>query len=120
MGDSKWPSWHPFNPALEHPFDPAPDFEHQGAELADELKLEPWSPFTLIDTWRVVVVSPELADDLRAIRAQSDLVRWALETARRDELVRAAVRAGVDKTQIHRLTGIARTTVDRIVGTVPR
>lgn len=35
--------------------------------------------------------------DFAATRAQANLVRWALETARRDELVRAAIAAGVSK-----------------------
>ena len=36
-------------------------------------------------------------------------------TARRDEVVRAAVEAGLSKSEVHRLTRIARTTVDRII-----
>jgi hypothetical protein len=38
---------------------------------------------------------------------------------RRDEVVRAAVEAGVSKADVHRLTGIARTTIDRIVSRAP-
>lgn len=48
------------------------------------------------------------------------LTAWAADhatvTRRRDEVVRAAVDAGVSKNEIHRLTGIARTTIDRIAG----
>lgn len=59
-------------------------------------------------------------DELAATRAQGDLVRWALETARRDELVRAAVRAGVDSKQIRRLTDLPRAVVDRLAASVQR
>jgi hypothetical protein len=44
---------------------------------------------------------------------------WAAEqdlvAGRRDDVVRAAVTAGLSKSEVHRLTGIARTTIDRIV-----
>jgi hypothetical protein len=36
--------------------------------------------------------------------------------ASRDEIVRGAVAAGISKHRVHVLTGIARTTIDRIVG----
>ena len=35
------------------------------------------------------------------------------------EVVRAAVDAGLSKSEVHRLTGMARTTIDRIAGTLP-
>jgi len=47
--------------------------------------------------------------------AESDLREWAANRDRRDEIVRAASAAGVSKNRIHVLTGIARTTVDRIL-----
>jgi hypothetical protein len=50
-------------------------------------------------------MTPQQAED--ALRA------WA--TVQRDELVQAAHQAGVSKNRIHVLTGIARTTVDRIL-----
>jgi hypothetical protein len=45
--------------------------------------------------------------------AEAALRAWA--TVQRDELVQAAHQAGVSKNRIHVLTGIARTTVDRIM-----
>jgi DNA invertase Pin-like site-specific DNA recombinase len=58
--------------------------------------------------------------ELTVRQAREMLTAWAAEqdavAARRDEVVRAAVDAGVSKSEVHRLTGIARTTVDRIVG----
>jgi hypothetical protein len=42
------------------------------------------------------------------------LVAWAEHYRNRDSLVRAALRAGVTKHRVHVLTGIARTTIDRI------
>ena len=51
------------------------------------------------------------------------LAAWAAEQdavgSRRGEVVRAAIGAGVSKSEVHRLTGMARTTIDRIVGAVP-
>jgi hypothetical protein len=51
------------------------------------------------------------------------LAAWAADHAaagsRRDEVVRAALDAGLSKSEVHRLTGIARTTIDRIAGTLP-
>jgi hypothetical protein len=45
--------------------------------------------------------------------AEAALQAWA--TVHRDELVQAAHRAGVPKNRIHAITGIARTTIDRIL-----
>jgi hypothetical protein len=45
--------------------------------------------------------------------AEAALQAWA--TVQRDEIVHAAYRAGVSKNRIHVLTGIARTTIDRIL-----
>jgi hypothetical protein len=51
------------------------------------------------------------------------LADWAAEQdaagSQRDEVVQAAVDAGLSKSEVHRLTGIARTTIDRIAGTLP-
>jgi hypothetical protein len=45
--------------------------------------------------------------------AEAALQAWA--TVQRDELVQAAHWAGVSKNRIHAITGIARTTIDRIL-----
>jgi hypothetical protein len=49
------------------------------------------------------------------------LTSWAADHravhGRRDEVVRTAAEAGLIKSEIHRLTGIARSTLDRILGT---
>jgi hypothetical protein len=51
------------------------------------------------------------------------LAVWAAEQdavgSRRGEVVRAAVDAGLSKSEVHRLTGIARTTIDRILEAFP-
>ena len=61
--------------------------------------------------------------ELTARRARQMLAGWAAEQdavgSRRDEVVRAAIDAGLSKSEVHRLTGIARTTIDRILGTLP-
>jgi hypothetical protein len=48
-------------------------------------------------------------------QAERELVAWATANACRDDVIRAAYRAGVAKTRIHAITGIARTTIDRIL-----
>jgi hypothetical protein len=61
--------------------------------------------------------------ELTVRQAREMLTAWAAEhdavDSRRDEVVRAAVDAGLSKSEVHRLTGIARTTIDRIAGAVP-
>jgi hypothetical protein len=47
--------------------------------------------------------------------AENALTVWAAQNARRDDLVRRARAVGVPKNRIHALTGIARTTIDRIL-----
>lgn len=47
--------------------------------------------------------------------AEAALQAWA--TVQRDELIQAAHQAGVSKNRIHAITGIARTTIDRILET---
>jgi len=57
--------------------------------------------------------------ELTVRQAKEMLTAWAAEqdavATRRNEVVRAAVDAGVSKSEVHRLTGIARTTIDRII-----
>jgi hypothetical protein len=61
--------------------------------------------------------------ELTVRQARQMLTAWAAEQdavgSRRDEAVRAAVDAGLSKSEVHRLTGMARTTIDRILGTLP-
>ena len=60
-------------------------------------------------------------DDLK--KAEGELKNWAhnerlraeAHRRNRDKAVFAAYRAGVNKHRIHELTGIARTTIDRIL-----
>jgi len=52
---------------------------------------------------------------MTAEEAEAALQAWA--TVQRDELVHAAYQAGVSKNRIHAITGIARTTIDRILET---
>ena len=46
---------------------------------------------------------------------EQELAEWAASQADRDNLVRAALAAGVTKQRVHELTGIARTTINRII-----
>ena len=51
--------------------------------------------------------------------AEAALTQWAQQRdeadAARDSLIRAALAAGITKHRIHVITGIARTTIDRII-----
>ncbi len=97
-------------------------------------------PFALEPPRPRVACRPEFDDELRlqymlrkrSVRCMQELtVRqagelltgWAAErravAGRRDDVVRVAVGAGLTKAEVHRLTGIARTTIDRIVGAAP-
>ena len=48
-------------------------------------------------------------------RLRQELIEWAATHADRANLVRAARAAGLTKQEIHQLTGIARTTINRII-----
>ena len=67
--------------------------------------------------------SPRSVTELTVRRAREMLAGWAAEQdaagSRRGQVVRAAIDAGLSKSEVHRLTGIARTTIDRIAGTLP-
>lgn len=47
--------------------------------------------------------------------AEQLLLEWATVTRDRDNRVRAAVGAGVSKYRVNKLTGIGRSTIDRIL-----
>jgi hypothetical protein len=51
---------------------------------------------------------------------ETALIRWGEQRresdAARDDLIRAALAAGITKHRVFVLTGIARTTIDRIIG----
>ena len=55
--------------------------------------------------------------------ARQMLAAWAAEQdaagRRRDEVVQAAIDAGLSKSEVHRLAGMARTATGRIAGAVP-
>lgn len=44
------------------------------------------------------------------------LIEWVMVTRDRDNRVRSAVAAGVTKYRVNQLTGIGRSTIDRILG----
>lgn len=53
-------------------------------------------------------------DDFSQQLAVVALAEWAQRQRGRDDLVRRALSLGVSKRRIHLVTGIARTTIDRI------
>lgn len=54
-------------------------------------------------------------EHLRRNEEERALILWAIGQRERDEIVRRAHFFGVSKHRIHVLTGIARTTIDRIL-----
>ena len=56
-------------------------------------------------------MSPEEAEQM--------LSEWAIITRDRDTRVRTAVAAGLSKHRVHRITGIGRSTIDRILAGTP-
>ena len=60
--------------------------------------------------------------ELTVRQARQMLTAWAAEQdaagSRRDQVVQAAVDAGLSKSEVHRLAGMARTIIDRIAGTI--
>ena len=63
------------------------------------------------------------AAQARRLDAEDALTVWrdvvAGAAVKRDQLVREASEAGIGKKRIHEITGIARTTIDRILGQPP-
>ena len=60
--------------------------------------------------------------ELTVRQARQLLAGWAAEQdaagSRRGEAVQAAIDAGLGKSEVHRLAGIARTAIGRIAGTI--
>ena len=52
--------------------------------------------------------------------AETELRAWAAADAQRDDVIREAAAAGVSLPRIQEITGIARTTIMRILGSPPR
>ena len=61
--------------------------------------------------------------ELTVRQARQMLAAWAAEQdaagSRRGEAVQAAIDAGLGKSDVHRLAGMARTTIGRIAGALP-
>lgn len=49
------------------------------------------------------------------LRSMEQLLILAITLRRKDMLIRQAYRLGIPKCEIHRITGVARTTIDRII-----
>lgn len=56
-----------------------------------------------------------LLDDTEYGKAIDALKKWAKVHAQRDEVIRRAVAAGVGQRHVQEITGVARTTIARIV-----
>lgn len=53
--------------------------------------------------------------ELTLREARELLIEWAAVDRSRDERIRVAVASGLSKSEVFRLTGVARTTIDRII-----
>jgi hypothetical protein len=60
-----------------------------------------------------------MTEELTLRQARDMLATWAADLttvlARREPVIRSAIAAGVSKSEAHRITGLARNTIDRIV-----
>ena len=54
-------------------------------------------------------------DYMTTEEAEQLLSEWVMVTHDRDNRIRAAVAAGITKHRVHQLTGIARSTIDRVL-----
>jgi DNA invertase Pin-like site-specific DNA recombinase len=52
---------------------------------------------------------------LSDVAAEDMLRRWAEVHAKRDEVIKTAAAAGISVHRIHKITGVARTTITRIL-----
>lgn len=57
----------------------------------------------------------DVVDELTVRQARELLIEYAAVVASRDDRVRTAYDSGVSKSEISRLTGVARTTIDRVI-----
>jgi len=68
---------------------------------------------------RILVAFAAMGNDIDPFAerhaANTALRKWAKVHAQRDEVIRAAVAAGIDQRSIQGITGVARTTIARIV-----
>ena len=68
---------------------------------------------------RVLVAFAAMGDDTDPLAerhaAYTALRKWSKVHAQRDEVIRAAVAAGIDQRSVQQITGVARTTIARIM-----
>ena len=68
---------------------------------------------------KIFVITLAVDDLDRSVAFCGDGSGWPAEGIVGPEVVWAAIGAGLSKSEVHRLTGMARTTIDRIAGTRP-
>ena len=67
---------------------------------------------------KIFVITLAVDDLDRSVAFCGDGSGWPAEGIAGPEVARAAIDAGLSKSEVHRLAGIARTTIDRITGTI--
>jgi hypothetical protein len=67
---------------------------------------------------KIFVITVAAADLGRSVSCCGDGSGWPAGGIVGPEVVRAAVGAGLGKSEVHRLAGIARTAIGRIAGTI--
>lgn len=68
-----------------------------------------------LDTIGGINALPDAPADIARPLAELVLADWAAHRDQRDQLVQAALRAGLTKNRIYTLTRVARTTIDRLL-----
>jgi len=67
---------------------------------------------------KIFVITLAVDDLDRSVAFCGNGSGWPTEGIVGPEVVWAAIDAGLRKSEVHRLTGMARTTIDRIAGTI--
>ena len=67
---------------------------------------------------KIFVITLAVDDLDRSVAFDGDGPGWPAGGIVGPEVVWAAIGAGLSKSEVHRLTGMARTTIDRVAGTI--
>jgi hypothetical protein len=92
-----------------------------GSDTATQARRWPARPRPVGDGLQAeIFFIPVAVDDLgRSVAFCGDGSGWPPEGVVGPEVVRAAIGAGLSKSEVHRLAGMARTAIDRIAGALP-
>ena len=93
---------------------PGPDGERYTTNLSLLVAFATWTTTEYREAWKRT--DARLREERRRLReGERMLETWATEYKKRDEVIRSAVAAGISVRRVQQVTGIARTTVARIL-----